>query len=93
MFSSSPGGATVTVVHHQEATRILQPSTRQNTHHFINRYIMTRSNCNNNYVADFAERISFAEHWKLVAESSEFHLTLSRAHGVYFFQIEIRKKA
>ena len=21
-----------------------------------------------------------AEHWKLVAESSEFHLTLSRAH-------------
>ena len=26
---------------------------------------------------NFAERISFAEHWKLVAESSEFHLTLS----------------
>ena len=29
---------------------------------------------------NFAERISFTEHWKLVAESSEFHLTLSRAH-------------
>ena len=28
----------------------------------------------------FAERISFAEHGKLVAESSEFYLTLSRAH-------------
>ena len=43
----------------------------------------------------FAERISFAEHWKLVAESSEFHLTLSRAHRVHFFQLEIRnnKKA
>ena len=29
---------------------------------------------------NFAERISFAEHWKLVAESSDFHLTLSRVH-------------
>ena len=29
-------------------------------------------------VYNFAERISFAEHWKLVAKSSE--LTLSRAH-------------
>ena len=29
-------------------------------------------------MADFAERISFAEHWKVVAESSEFHLTLER---------------
>ena len=28
---------------------------------------------------NFAERITFAEHWKLVAESSEFQLTLSRA--------------
>ena len=39
-------------------------------------------------VADVAERISFAEHGKLVAESSDFHLTLHRAH---FFQLEIRK--
>ena len=30
---------------------------------------------------NFSERISIAEHWKLVVtESSEFHLTLSRAH-------------
>ena len=29
---------------------------------------------------NFSERISIAEHWKLVAESSESHLTLSRAH-------------
>ena len=36
-------------------------------------------------VADIAERISFAEHEKLVAESSEFHLMLSRAHKAHFF--------
>ena len=41
-------------------------------------------NCND-IVADIAERISFAEHGKLVAESSEFHLTLSRAHKAHFF--------
>ena len=46
----------------------------------------------NDIVADIAERISFAEHGKLVAESSEFHLMLSRAHKAYFFQLEIRKK-
>ena len=40
---------------------------------------------------NFAERISLAEYWKLVAESSEFHLTLNRAHRVHFFQLEIRK--
>ena len=43
-----------------------------------------------------SERISIAEHRKLVAESSEFHLTLSRAHLdpsiAHFFQLEIRKK-
>ena len=39
----------------------------------------------NDIVADIAERISFAEHGKLVAESSEFHLTLSRAHKAHFF--------
>ena len=49
------------------------------------------SGCND--VADFAERITFAERWKLVAESSEFQLTLSRAaHRGHFFQLEIRKK-
>ena len=45
-----------------------------------------------NYVGDFAERIRFAEHWKLVADSSEFHVTLSRAHRAHFFQLEICKK-
>ena len=40
----------------------------------------------------FEEGISFAEHWKLVAESSEFYLTLKRAHRVHFFQLEIRQK-
>ena len=32
-----------------------------------------------------AERSCFAEHWKLVAEYSEFHLTLGRAHRTHFF--------
>ena len=45
-----------------------------------------------NFFYNFAERISFADHWKLVAESSEFHLTLSRAHRAHFSQLEIRKK-
>ena len=36
---------------------------------------------------NFAERISFAEHGKLVAESSEFHLTLQRAQMAHFFPI------
>ena len=40
----------------------------------------------------FEEGISFAEHWKLFAESSEFHLTLKRAHIVHFFQLEILPK-
>ena len=39
----------------------------------------TRSMESRLYVADFAERISFAEHGKLVIESSEFHLTLNSA--------------
>ena len=42
---------------------------------------------------NFTERISFAQHGKLVAKSSEFHLTLSRAHRVHFFHLEIRKKS
>ena len=47
------------------------------------------------YSVDFAERISFAEHWKQVAEStksSEFNLMLSRAHRVHFFQLKICKQ-
>ena len=50
----------------------------------------------NDIVGDIAERNSFAEHGNLVAESSEFHLTLSRAHNynkAHFFQLEIRKKS
>ena len=47
----------------------------------------------NDIVADIAERISFAEHGKLVAESSEFHLTLSRAHKAPFSNSKYAKKA
>ena len=39
---------------------------------------------------NFARQISFAEHRKVVAVSSEFHFMLSRAH---FFQLETRKKS
>ena len=33
---------------------------------------------------NFTDRISFAKQWKLVDESSEFHLALSRTHRVHF---------
>ena len=41
---------------------------------------------------NFAERTNFAEHWKLVAESSEFHLTLGRPHIAHCLQLEIRQR-
>ena len=46
----------------------------------------------NDTVADIAEPISFAEHGKLVAESSEFHMTLSRAHKAHFSNSKYAKK-
>ena len=51
-------------------------SERQNTQHFYN----------------FAERISFAKHWKLVAESSEFHSTLNRAYRAHFSSSKYAKQ-
>ena len=51
-------------------------TNRQNTQHF----------------AILQSKLASADHWKLVAESSEFHLTLKRAHRAHFFQPEIRKK-
>ena len=44
-------------------------------------------------VSNFADRISFAEHGKLVVESSEFHLTLAERIQAHFFQPEIPKKS
>ena len=43
----------------------------------------------------FEEEIRFSEHWKLVAESSEFHLTLTRSHRVrvHFSNSKYAKKA
>ena len=41
----------------------------------------------------FEEGICFAEHWKLVAESSEFNLTLKRAHRVHFSNSKYAKKS
>ena len=51
--------------------------------------IIDVSGCNDMFT-DVAERICFAEHWKLVAESSEFHMTQSRSRRAHFFQFEIR---
>ena len=93
--------------HHQGAHLVKQQAKYtqfyQNIHDLIKwcscitKYIVSESlmslfvSCND-IIADIAERIGFAEHGKLVAESSEFHLTLSRAHKAHFFQLEIRKK-
>ena len=44
----------------------------------------TKSQRQNTHFYNLAERISIAEHGKLVAESSEFHLTLNRAHREHF---------
>ena len=44
-------------------------------------------------VYTFEEGISFAEHGKLISESSEFHLTLKRAHRVHFSNSKYAKKA
>ena len=52
-------------------------TNRQNTQHFTS----------------LKREFGFVEHWKMVAESSEFHLTLKRAHIVHFFQLEIRIKS
>ena len=41
---------------------------------------------------NFTDRISLTEDGKLVDESSEFHLALSRAHRAHFSKLEIRKK-
>ena len=41
----------------------------------------------------FEQGISFAEHFNLVAESSEFHLTLKRAHRVHFFNSKYAQKS
>ena len=56
------------------------PVTGKTHRFFTNRY-MARS-----------ERISFAKQWKLVADSSQFHFTLSITHRAHFSQLEIRKK-
>ena len=86
--------------HHQGAHLVKQPAKHtpfyKNIHDpikwcsCITKYTVSESlmslfvSCND-IVADIAEPISFAEHGKLVSESSEFHLTLSRAHKAHFF--------
>ena len=42
---------------------------------------------------NFEEGISFAEHSKLVAESSEYHLKLKTAHIECIFQLKIHQKS
>ena len=86
VFFPPPGGAIGTVVHQwsrrntdfARATIIFIPRSRPYA-------ARTKSQAKYTTFYHFAERISFAEHLKLVAESSEFHLTLSRAHRAHFF--------
>ena len=91
------GGATGTLVHRLDATRIL-PRVMITCDIFIPGPYAVRTKSQLNKQAkhtkfnNFTERLSFAEHWKLVAESSEFHFTLSRVRRAHFFQLEIRTK-
>ena len=63
----------------------------------IHRYTVSESlvslcvGCND-IIAYIAERISFAEHGQLVAESSEFHLMLSRAHKAHISNSKYAKE-
>ena len=91
VFFSPPGGATGTVVHRLDATPILPELRKPGI--CLTRALRGTNRPNPTKLYNFAERINFAEHGKLVAESSEFHLTLSRAHRVHFFQLEIRRKS
>ena len=90
MFSPPPGGATEYIaygsVRYMDFARvtitrdIFIPSPTQCG---LSRSLTNRQTHTTFY--KFEEGVSFAEHWKLVAESSEFHLTLKRALRVHFF--------
>ena len=86
VFFPPPGGATGIVIHRLDATRILPELRWRNLFMLGPTWPGLSQNRQNTH--HFTWRISFAEHWKLVAESSEFHLTLSRAD---FFHLEICK--
>ena len=96
-FSRPPGGATGTSVHRLDGTRIL-PVTIIWDIFIPGPYAsQTKSQLNkqakNTQFNNCAERISFAEHRKLVAESSKFDFTPSRVHRAHFFQLQIRKNS
>ena len=80
MFFPPPGGSTENIAY--RSVRYMD----------FARATITRDKAKHTTFDKFEEGISFAEHWKLVAESSELHLTLKRAHRMHFFQIEIRQK-
>ena len=81
VFFPTARGATGTVVHHLDTTRILPRATITRTRHiFIPRPGLSRKQTKLTKCYNFTDRISFANHWKLIDESSEFHLALSRAH-------------
>ena len=98
MFSPQPGGAPEYIAHRSvqymdfarvTITRdIFIPGPTQCG---LSRSLTNRQNTHQFY--KFEEGISFAEHGKLVAESSEFHLTLKRADRVHFSNSKYAKKA
>ena len=89
--STARGGATGTAVRRLDVTRIL-PEPQYPGPYAARTKSQLNKQAKHTKFYNFAERISFAEHWKLVAESSEFHLMLSRAHRAHFPQLKMRKK-
>ena len=83
-----PGGATVTVLHRLDAINGFCPSYDNPGYRYpaVSRSALSKTQ---HFTILKSELASNAEHWKLVAESSEFQLTLNRVH---FFQLGIRKK-
>ena len=97
MFSSPPGGATEYIAY--RSVQYMDFLSYDNQGYLYPGPCALRTKSQLNKLAKhttfykFEEGISFAEHWKLVAGSSEFHLTLKRAHRVHFSNSKYSKKA
>ena len=98
MCFTPPGGATEYIAYRSVRYMDFCPSYDNPGYLYLGpRAVRTKSQLNkqakHTTFYTFEEGICFAEHWKLVAESSEFLLTLKRAHRVYFFPLEISQKS
>ena len=77
---SPPGGATDTAIHRHRLFPELHPGISLSRPYVARTESLLDKQAKHTTFYNFSERISFAEHWQLVAESSEFHMTLNRAH-------------